>query len=375
MAASLRKFSRNIFVFSNLVVVFLLLLCCANGYLNPWQWWFIALLGFGFHVLLALNLFYFVYWCFRKSKWAFLSLAAILIAWTNFRAAIGISFGKPSAQKTGNTIRLLTWNVHLFGVFNPNKGDSVLKPMMIDFIKEQDADIVCLQEFYEDYGSQKRKGSVFDALAQMGLKYSVYAEDYGQPNGPFSMGIAIFSRYPFADSLRLRYKDRPGPIGHESLLSVDIRKNDKLFRVFTTHLQSYQFEPRDYETIQSIKGGKTEVYSASKSVIRKLRHAYQNRVGQAELVRTQLDNSRIPELICGDFNDIPNSYTYFHIKGDRQDAFAKKGSGIGRTFAAISPTLRIDYVFADKQFKVLRYERKTPALSDHYPVIVDLELP
>ena len=93
------------------------------------------------------------------------------------------------------------------------------------------------------------------------------------------------------------------------------------------------------------------------------------------MARIQLDNSRLPEILAGDFNDIPNSYTYFHIKGDRQDAFVQKSWGIGRTFAAISPTLRIDYVIADKSFKILRYEKKNVPFSDHYPIIVDLELP
>ena len=46
------------------------------------------------------------------------------------------------------------------------------------------------------------------------------------------------------------------------------------------------------------------------------------------------------------------SYTYFTVRGDMQDAFLKKGFGIGRTFSALSPTLRIDYIFADKNFKI-----------------------
>jgi endonuclease/exonuclease/phosphatase family metal-dependent hydrolase len=82
----------------------------------------------------------------------------------------------------------------------------------------------------------------------------------------------------------------------------------------------------------------------------------------------------VPEIICGDYNDVPNSYTYFRIRGDRRDAFVEKEGGLGRTFSNIAPTLRIDYIMADKQFEVLQYKRKLLPYSDHYPVIADLRL-
>jgi endonuclease/exonuclease/phosphatase family metal-dependent hydrolase len=57
-----------------------------------------------------------------------------------------------------------------------------------------------------------------------------------------------------------------------------------------------------------------------------------------------------------------------------QDAFLKKGFGIGRTFSALSPTLRIDYIFADKHFKILQFNRLVKKLSDHYMLLADVEL-
>jgi endonuclease/exonuclease/phosphatase family metal-dependent hydrolase len=54
------------------------------------------------------------------------------------------------------------------------------------------------------------------------------------------------------------------------------------------------------------------------------------------------------------------------------NAFVEKGSGIGNTFYSISPTLRIDNIFADKRFDVQQYLRVKKKLSDHYPIITDL---
>ena len=113
---------------------------------------------------------------------------------------------------------------------------------------------------------------------------------------------------------------------------------------------------------------------ASKSLVKKLRIGYMFRGDQADEVRKHADNSPYPEIICGDFNDVPNSYTYFKVRGDREDVFVKKGLGIGRTFRNISPTLRIDYIFADKQFEVVQFKRFVLPYSDHFPLITDLRL-
>ena len=97
-------------------------------------------------------------------------------------------------------------------------------------------------------------------------------------------------------------------------------------------------------------------------------------VVKTSFVRDELDHSPYPSVLCGDFNDVPNSYTYFQIRGNRQDAFLKRGGGIGRTYASISPTLRIDYIFADPRFSVVQCKKVEVSYSDHYPVIADLVL-
>ena len=70
----------------------------------------------------------------------------------------------------------------------------------------------------------------------------------------------------------------------------------------------------------------------SMGILKKFRRAYLFRSKQAELVRRELDSSPYPPILCGDFNDLPNSFTYFKIKGDRTDAFLRRGFGVGSTF-------------------------------------------
>jgi endonuclease/exonuclease/phosphatase family metal-dependent hydrolase len=92
------------------------------------------------------------------------------------------------------------------------------------------------------------------------------------------------------------------------------------------------------------------------------------------MIHEVLGDSPHPVLFCADLNDVPNSYTYFTIRDKMQDAFLKKGFGIGRTFSGLSPTLRIDYIFADKSFKVNQFTRVIRRYSDHYMIVSDLEL-
>lgn len=87
-----------------------------------------------------------------------------------------------------------------------------------------------------------------------------------------------------------------------------------------------------------------------------------------------IKKSPYPVVVCGDFNDTPASYTYFTIRGNLQDAFLEKGTGIGRTFTGLAPTLRIDYILPGNQFTINSFRKINSDLSDHYPVIANLTL-
>jgi len=102
--------------------------------------------------------------------------------------------------------------------------------------------------------------------------------------------------------------------------------------------------------------------------------AFSRRGVQSDLVRAERDKNLLPALICGDFNDVPNSYTYFNIKGKWQDAFLAKGFGIGRSFLSLAPTLRIDYILADAHFSVRQFDMIDEDLSDHVMLVTDLRL-
>ena len=91
-------------------------------------------------------------------------------------------------------------------------------------------------------------------------------------------------------------------------------------------------------------------------------------------IKNEMNKSPYAVVVCGDFNDVPNSYAYYTVGKGLQNTFNKKGAGIGRTFSHISSTLRIDHIFADKRFTVTQFVRNKKKISDHFPIVTDLTL-
>jgi endonuclease/exonuclease/phosphatase family metal-dependent hydrolase len=375
MAVAFRKITKRVFIIINICFVVVFLLACLNIYLNPQQWWPVALLGLGFPFLLIIVFGFFVFWVIFRSKWAFLSLAAMLIGFTNIRALVAFNFRDEfELKKEPGTLRVLTWNVSWFDHQNkPTKTTKTYRKQMLDYIAAQDADVLCFQEYIEPDPKKFNYNNRADIMA-LGYPYHYMSRDYSGWKNWFHLGVALFSKYPILDTFHIRY---PGSVKNraaESLIGADILVDGKKVRIFTTHLQSILLRPKDYNDLEKIKNAEDSIIEASKSLVKKLKQGYTFRGDQVDIVRTQLDSSSNPVIICGDFNDIPNSYSYFQIKGDRQDAFVQAGRGLGRTFAHISPTLRIDYIMADEAFDVLRYRCPVLPYSEHYPVIADLRL-
>jgi endonuclease/exonuclease/phosphatase family metal-dependent hydrolase len=168
------------------------------------------------------------------------------------------------------------------------------------------------------------------------------------------------------------YYPKPGIT--EVLLHADLKFNGDTIRVFTTHLQSVLFTKTDYDKIEQIQHGDEGVLKNSRGIFSKLKLATSIRGHQANAAGEETGNSPYPVVFTGDLNDVPTSYTYAAIRGDMQDAFLEKGFGIGRTFSALSPTLRIDYIFTDKKFEILQLKKYVRELSDHYMMVADVKL-
>jgi len=375
MPGLFKKVTKRFFIVVNIIIACLFLLACTNSFLAPKNFWFIALLGLVFPAILILMIGFLVFWTLVRSKWAFLSLGLLILGWFQINAFYAFNLShKFVDQKQEGAIRVISWNVHyLDQMYRPNQQEQSQRDPIINFLKQQGADVICLQEFFESDKPQYAANIEF-MKKELKTPYHYFVDDYRQSRKLYEVGPVIFSRFPILETGRHEYVHNSLK-AVESLISADLLVNGDTIRVYTTHLQSVLFRKKELRDLEKIKNVEDSLLFASRSIIIKLKQAYAFRGGQAELVRKELDACDHPLLICGDFNDVPNSYTYFHIKGPLQDAFLRRGFGIGRTFTSLSPTLRIDYMLASMDFRVLQCKKVELPYSDHYPVIADVVLP
>lgn len=273
-------------------------------------------------------------------------------------------------NKPKNVLRIAHWNVARFVEWkrNNNKGSQTRMKMM-DQIKEQNADVLSFQEFYSSTDSTYYNNLKY-VVKELGYPY--YYFSYDDDGYKQWYGQAIFSKYPLLDTGLVRF---PKPSLPEALMHADIVFNGDTIRLYNTHLQSVQFQKEDYQTIEDIKNTSEKGVKKSRGVASKLKRGVVNRAGQADIVRKEINKSPFPFILTADFNDVPNSYTYFTIKNDDlQDAFLMTGLGVGRTFVNISPTLRIDYILTTKNFEIKQFNRIIKNYSDHYMLVADVKL-
>lgn len=144
-------------------------------------------------------------------------------------------------------------------------------------------------------------------------------------------------------------------------------------RVFCGHLESTKLQGHDKPDRLRERLLKNDInVTGVKSIAKKLKSAYLIRAKQADSIRKVEEHTRFPIIFCGDFNDLPSSYTYNTIKGGKLDAYCEAGNGFTSTFKGMLPTMRIDFIFSDTSIIPYRYRSPRVKYSDHYPIIVDL---
>jgi endonuclease/exonuclease/phosphatase family metal-dependent hydrolase len=369
MGGTYKLFAKRFFIFLNSLVAFLFLLVCLIPYIDVSGWWPVSMLGLGFPLLFLLLVVFIFFWAIAAPRYILLPLLTLALGYKSI--AVFFAANAPTTfnyTKKPGTVRVVSWNVARFLEQKRNNNKNSQKRLqMLDLIKQQNADVLCFQEFFNS--TSTRMYNNIDAVKALGYPYYYYCWDVDGYKEWF--GQAIFSRYPIVDSGLLFY---PPPSQRESLLHADIRVGNDTLRFYTTHLQSVKFRTEDYRNFEEIKNRDDSLLQNSRNIFHKIQRGIVLRAHQAEIVKNQIGKSPYPFVITGDFNDVPNSYTYFTISDGLQDAFLKQGFGIGRTFTALSPTLRIDHILTTKNFEVLQFNRQVKSLSDHYMIVADLKL-
>ncbi len=351
---SVKKVFSNILLFFNFAAVAALLLSYLSVYVPPDKFWIPSFFGLAYPFILIANILFILYWLLTKPKYSFFSFLVILFGFGFLSRYIQLS-GK---TQESTTIKVLSYNVrHFQGNGELSQKENANK--IIEFLNEQQADIICLQE------TRLRKNAIFNLPNTVKSLKSI--EHYQYARSSSSYGSVTMTRFPIVNMGEIRFeKTRNMSIFTDVLIEKDT------VRIFNLHLQSYQIDPEKYSIIDSPGLAEEKDIKEVREMGGKLKRAFQFRAEQARQIRKYIDESPYPVLVCGDFNDTPVSYTYQTIRGNLKDAFVSSGKGVGRTYIGKLPSFRIDNIFHSDKFESYNFKTYDYKMSDHLPVSCEL---
>jgi len=316
-----------------------------SPYFDPNEYWVFSMFGLFYPIFLFANLGMILLWMLIDFKYLFASLITILIGWSHLQGFVNFSM---LSDEPGD-LTVMSYNANfLYTVRNGSKTEKKgnLRSIQNFLDQHDDVDIFCLQEtsrFTRNLVSEK-------------------FPDY-HTHKITNRGTYILSRYPIIDAGEINF----GTITN-SCVWADVRHPSGKVRVYCTHLQSNKVSTDAVKVMDNANLKEEKTWTGIQAILEKYRIASRKRVSQAKLIADHSAKVSHPTLIVGDVNDPPTSYTYSRLCGSFQDSFVAAGSGIGTTYAGKIPMLRIDYIFADDNFKVESFEVLKEPYSDHFPV-------
>lgn len=364
---------RSFLFLLNILAAIWLLLCGAAAVISPTEYKYLALFSLTTPFAIVVNICFILLWLFSwRLGRSLLSIVTLIACHKVALTIFGLNFFEPNEinKKTENTLKVMTWNVHGMGIFNrPRNKD--FETRIINYLREQNADILCLPEYYTP------RSNILKPHSHHILKNSGYKEyrfNVDNDLGPESyLGTAFFSKYPIRNYEVHRLSRYIFMLQSDVLLPGGVT-----VRMYGLHLNTFGLSDNEKAYIEEVKQRKKDIDSSldvSKSFASRFANAFVRRAEEAINAATIIKQSPHPVLICGDFNDLPGSYTYTLLRGDLKDAFIERGRGLGRTYGQISPTLRIDHMFYDPAaLRIIGFDTQPTDLSDHYPVIANFEI-
>ncbi|MDR2885442.1 MAG: endonuclease/exonuclease/phosphatase family protein [Rikenellaceae bacterium] len=345
----------------------LLLLSYAAPITDPNSAWVFAILGLGAPVLYMVNLAMALYWMLRWKGYFFIPVVILLLGLGNltlfFRPSLRKHYEGGQAEKPAFTV--MTYNVE--GFLNHAAGGAPEMDTVSSLILAQRPDIVCIQEFQTTARMpRKRIDSLLLPLQNSRAHYAIP----NRSNPDLGWGVAIYTRFPVVRDEFLQFEGT-----FNCLMLADVVIRHDTVRVLNCHLQttSLSLADRRFMTAEEfVQADNDQKKRRVKNILSKLRLNYRIRAVQADTVAQIVAASPYPVIVCGDFNDTPQSYAYRTVRGDLVDAFTQKGHGQSNTYRGFMNMFRIDYVLHDRRFRTVSYSSPDSDISDHNLVSVGL---
>lgn len=337
-----------------LTAAILLLLSYLSSFVNPASFWFLTIFGLLFVPVAILNLVLFVWAAVRRSRLFLLPLLALFPGIFLLGRYVRLPSDRPELEAD---MKIVSYNLGRLRCYFEG-GERVAPDRTMDsvlsYIRKQDADIVCLQEFSCPLNVNINR-YLTRRLPGYNCEYMVY------PGTADQHGNVILSKYPVKDKASLDFEKSAN-----LALWCDLETGQGTVRVYNCHLQSYNLT-----TAAVIKALARRSRSGIIDTEARMKTSIGLRFRQVAQVLADIEACPSKSVVAGDFNDGPLSYTYNVFSRGRRDSF-EAGSGFGTTYSGI-PGLRIDFILVPDDYIPVKHMAGKVKYSDHYPVVAHLK--
>lgn len=352
-----KSFGRRMLIFFvgifAVVGLFSSFLCAINPIISPNYFVFTSYFGVAFWPIFIANLLILFILIVLKARKALLyPFLALTIAIPGFLKSYSV---KKEKTEPGN-IKIVSYNIAYFRDITDNQRDlNSVKPDIIEIIKDQNPDVLCLQEC--NLRKTKKTDYIADFAEQIGCEYYFSTKSNW-----------IFSKYPIEDD---EFTDHFNMIDNVGFVKMINAGGLGRFYVECVHLKSFSITKEEIEYLRDTKNYVEKSETVGKSLIFKLKEGFQMRTADTKTLVENMPQNGLPIIICGDFNDTPLSYTYHQMRNaGMNDAFLQVGSGLGKTYCGRLPLLRIDYFWHSDDIIPMTFTRVKKKISDHYPIVM-----
>lgn len=298
-----------------------------------------------------------------------IGMLAIIAAWAPISNAVPLSFSaKPDPDAV--TFKLLTYNIvhgwdQTQGMTQSDhsgqQGNAAFK-----YVMDSGADIVCLQEVMRWRDEEiPNISQLLDSLDRI----------YPYRLGNNVSDTKVLSKYPIEIIPPTQYvKGKFDPRSY-TFYRVNIKGHKMTLVNF--HFISIGLagdEVNVVTDIRSVNGAKESISELKGSIRHKIGVAARKRKKEVGVLRDALTRIEGPLLLCGDLNDVPESYAYRLLRGeDLHDAYVDTGFGPLVTFNQHMFWFHLDQIFYRGGLKALSVKKGDVKFSDHYPLMAEFE--
>ena len=294
----------------------------------------------------------------RKIPFKYVGVFVLFIGFSFHLRLIALSFFNNDPSE--NSIKLLSYNVRLFGVYDESTTES--RDQIFNLIRSEQPDVACFQEYYRQ--DKPTTFETYDSIRTILNSVDYHERSAHNERGKRNFGIAIFSKYPMIARGDVMFESQ-GTMDFNYCIFADVVCKKDTVRIYNVHLQSIRLsEPGSTPA--------TGTLSILKTGIKKMNSAYIKRADQARKVIEHMESSPYPIVVCGDFNDTPMSYTYHQFYKKMTDGFREASFGLGATYIGRIPAGRIDYVFHTDELSCSNFKVHKVNYSDHRPITCNI---